>query len=133
MPGRPLPETAKSRQRTEMNARAAREAAAVYRDESDSRSLRELSRDFGVSKDSIQRYYKNPDHKSRIEAARERSKLTSAEEKVVASEIELSALRAMPLTIKKIEQRINAIPRQKYGDEYEPCGKNFVDRFLDRN
>jgi hypothetical protein len=76
MPGRALPDTAKSRKKTEAKAQKAREVAAIYNDSNDDRKLRQLEIDFGINKDTIQRYAKDPDRKDRIQAAVEKLLLT---------------------------------------------------------
>ena len=90
-----------------------------------------MATEYRIGKDTIQRYAKDPDRKDRLEAAQEKGLLTEQEERVLANEIELSARRALPLTIPKIERQENAILRMKQKANYKLCGKNWVDRFLD--
>jgi hypothetical protein len=114
-------------------AERTREAAVCYNDPTDDRTLRDLAIDFDIGKESIRRYAKDPSRKDRVEAAESRRRLSHAEEWVLANVIEISAQRAMPLTVKKIEQRVVQILKMKEGSRYVPLGKNMVDHFLDRH
>jgi hypothetical protein len=98
--------------------------AAIYNDSNDDRKLRQLEINFGINKDTIQRYAKDPDRKDRIQAAVEKLLLTEDEEVVLANEIELSSRRACPLTIAKIKKRVNSILKMKQESAYQVCGEN---------
>jgi hypothetical protein len=55
------------------------------------------------------------------------------EEKVLVSDIELSAMRRTPLSHHQIEEYVNKLLEMKYGKNFQRCGQNWVDRFLEHH
>jgi hypothetical protein len=142
MPGRALPETAKRRLIVQDEDQRAHQAAKVYaaqfQDGSNRehvggklKSLRKVAEEFGVHHSKVYRLYKGG--MTIAERNRSRGLLSIDEEIILANDLELSAQRGKPFSHAEIEEAVNHMLMLKYGPNFQSCGKNWVDRFLDRH
>jgi AraC-like DNA-binding protein len=141
MPGRALPEKVKQQLISQEHDERVHAAVAAYVESKEAfaagkipkkLSLRKVASNFGVSHSQVDRVYKGG--RTIAEANREdKGLLTKIEELILVDEIEVSAERGMPLPIPAINLAVNALLIAKQGGDYRPCGKNWVDRFLQRH
>jgi hypothetical protein len=95
------------------------------------KSIRQVARDFKVDRKTLGRRLEGEQSMSTFNAGKQ--KLTPAEESVVVDFVMESADRGFPLTHRNIELQANTILRSRSGDEAEPVGPSWIDRFLTRH
>lgn len=93
--------------------------------------LRKIAEKFGVGWQTLGRLANGETTASSFAASRQ--KLTPAEERILVDFSKDSSDIGFPLNHQELEMYANAILQSKNGDGYEPVGKQWVFRFLDRH
>lgn len=141
MVGRPLSKAVKRRLKFTDDDKCARKALEAYlrskaahaRGEAPkAKSLRQVASEFNINYMKISRLSK-PGAMAKAERNRSRGHLSIEEEEELANDIEISSKRGTPHTHQDIEDFVNHLLRNKYGEDFELVGRNWVDRFLERH
>ena len=94
-------------------------------------SLRDVALRFHVNHNTLNNHYKGRPTKSAFVAMRQ--KLTPAEENTLVEYALACSDRGFPITHSQLVTFANEILEARIGSDYEPVGKNWTDRFIERH
>ena len=138
MANKALSERVKVQKQRKLKEAKLREAVDVYRNELQKdvhvrKGARTIAEEFGILKQWRTIANRAQGKRSAMEFSEDRQKLTCAEEGILENFIIESAERGFPMTLGQIEEYANLILQNRQGPDYQPVGKSWVGRFLDRH